>query len=151
MRRGGHGEPVVADTTFLTCQVLALSHDRSYVDLIGTSEYESGGVRAVARALLHDEEQHVIDGDPSPAALVNRCLYRLAEVAFRVGELEYRFEPEDYEDPRRAASVEFIWIAAFALAAAARIHPDARDGELVEVKTILLHGLDKNVGEWADG
>ena len=121
------------------------------MDLIGTGEFESEGVRAVARALMLDEEQHVFDGDPSPAALVARCLYRLAEVAFRVGGLEDHFEPEDYEDPWLITSVEFTWIAAFALAAAARIHPNARDEELVEVKTMLVQGLAEDVGEWADG
>lgn len=121
------------------------------MDLLGTGEFESEGVRAVARALLLDEEHHPIEGDPSPAALVGRCFYRVAQAAFRVGVLEDHFEHEDYEDPWLVTSVEFAWVAAFALAAIARIHPDARDEPLVEVKGRLLEGLDKDVTEWADG
>ena len=120
------------------------------MDLIGTDSYDSVGVRAVARALLLEEEHAPIDSIPSPAALVNRCVYHLAQAAATVAHIEDHLEFEDLNEPMLDAGVRFTWLASSALTAIARIHPDSCDDCQPHVKNRLLEGLDDDVMDWRD-
>ena len=112
------------------------------MDLIGTDSYASEGVRAVARALQLEEEHLLIEREPSPAALICRCVYQLAQVAGTIAQLDAQIARRK---PMLEAGAGFTWLAASALTAIARIHPDMRKGGQLYAKSALLARLDGEV------
>lgn len=96
-----------------------------------------------------EHEPHIDDAPPE--ALVARVFAAVSQTAFTMSLYLGEVEPEDdHETPGRVLVVRFAEIAATALTAAARIHPDLCESPPLEAKSLLIRGLDMEVAEWQE-